>query len=143
MSDAEFTTFDIVKLFNIKRERLREWMNSGFIKPSQAADGPGTKAKFSIVDILKLAVFIKFIDAGMNRRKASIFINANPSLNDRKDIESLQYIILLQGDKKNEWISYFEPGPWDIDKDLSLNGWNTGLILNFKKIKDEIQKEIK
>jgi len=47
-----YTTFQIIKALKIPRERLKDWMEKGFVKPSlQQARGKGTKALFSLLDV--------------------------------------------------------------------------------------------
>lgn len=77
----EFSTLDIVKALDIPRERLREWMNRGYIEPSiQKASGQGTKALFSRADIYLVALFKKLIGLGFSRKSASDFVKLYPSL---------------------------------------------------------------
>jgi len=56
---SEFSTFDVMKILDIKRERLREWMIQGFVKPAVPASGAGSKAEFGLLDLYKIAVFKK------------------------------------------------------------------------------------
>ena len=63
---SEFTTFDIIKALNIKRGRLRQWQNLGFVKPSiKKPEGQGTKALFSYEDVLFIAFFREFWEKEM------------------------------------------------------------------------------
>jgi len=58
-----YTTFQIIKALNIPRERLKDWMEKGFVKPSlQQAQGKGTKALFSLLDVYSLALFKHLIE---------------------------------------------------------------------------------
>lgn len=58
-----YTTFQIIKALNIPRERLKDWMEKGFVKPSlQQARGKGTKAFFSLLDVYSLALFKHLIE---------------------------------------------------------------------------------
>lgn len=82
----EFSTFDIVKKLNIPRERLREWMKRGFIKPTVKASGVGTKAIFTLQDVYKILLFKHLIEIGFIREIAANFI---------KDLDILE---LLSGD---------------------------------------------
>ena len=65
-----FTTSDIAKL-GIKRERLKDWMERGFIVPSiQKADGQGTKNYFSIFDLYSITLFRTLLGYGFSRHSA-------------------------------------------------------------------------
>ena len=68
----QYSTLDICKALGITRERLRDWMNRGFIKPSiQEAKGQGTKALFSRNDVYLIMLFLTLIWNGINRKESS------------------------------------------------------------------------
>lgn len=74
MSDFNetFTTFDIIDKFELNRERLRDWINRGFVKPSvQVSCGPGTKNLFSRFDLYGIKLFIHLLTRGFSRDYAS------------------------------------------------------------------------
>ena len=66
-----YSTLDIVKALGIPRERLRDWMNRDYIRPTQPAMGQGTKAGFSKSDIVGIALFDKLLNFGLKRETAS------------------------------------------------------------------------
>jgi hypothetical protein len=67
-----FTTFDIVKRLGIKRERLKDWIGRGFIRPSiQKAKGVGTKSLFDRMDLYFIKLFEFLVKAGLSREVAS------------------------------------------------------------------------
>lgn len=67
-----YTTFQIIKALKIPRERLKDWMEKGFVKPSlQQARGKGTKALFSLLDVYSLALFKHLIEACYFSRDAA------------------------------------------------------------------------
>jgi hypothetical protein len=66
-----YSTLDIVKALNIPRERLRDWMTRGFIKPSLPSTGKGTIAIFTKEDIYGIAIFGKLLEKGFKREVAS------------------------------------------------------------------------
>ena len=70
-----FTTFDVEKILNIKRTRLQEWMNRGFIKPSQASAGQGTKALFTREDLYGIQLFSELLKFGLNRYVATRIVD--------------------------------------------------------------------
>ena len=75
MRDA-FSTLDIVKAFGIPRERLRKWMEMGFVGPTEPAKGRGTKAVFTRVDVYCVELFRHLLDCGFNREVAAEHISA-------------------------------------------------------------------
>ena len=70
-----FSTFDVEKILNIKRTRLQEWMNRGFIKPSQASAGQGTKALFTREDLYGIQLFSELLKFGLNRDVATKIVD--------------------------------------------------------------------
>ncbi|MGD8228347.1 MAG: MerR family transcriptional regulator [Desulfobacteraceae bacterium] len=68
-----YSTLYIGRAFGIPRERLREWLNRGFIKPSiQKASGPGTKALFAREDLYRMMLFKQILESGFTREIASV-----------------------------------------------------------------------
>lgn len=73
--DTEFSTLDIVKLMGISRERLRVWMDKGFIRPSiQKAEKRGEKNLFSKVDLYIIGLFRYLLDKGLSWEVAGSYI---------------------------------------------------------------------
>ncbi len=70
----QFSTLDIVKALSIPRERLRDWMNNGFVAPTTSSEGQGTKAVFGRDDIYLVALFVDLLKKGFKRNKASDLI---------------------------------------------------------------------
>jgi hypothetical protein len=69
-----FTTSNITNI-GIKRERLKDWMERGFVEPSiQKAEGQGTKNLFSIFDLYTIMLFKTLIKYGFSRQDAGFRI---------------------------------------------------------------------
>jgi len=66
-----FTSFQVVKLLNIKKERLQEWLYKGFIKPEVRASGRGTKNRFSFKNLYEIALFSYLLKKGVSRKEGS------------------------------------------------------------------------
>lgn len=65
---TEFSTLDIVKLLNIPRERLREWIDRHYVRPSiKEAEGHGRKALFSLADLYRIEIFNRLTNVGLHR----------------------------------------------------------------------------
>lgn len=74
-----FSTFDITKMTGLNRERLRAWMDKGFIVPSISANGVGTKALFTKNEVVKIGMLRNMIDLGFKRDAAAELINERPN----------------------------------------------------------------
>jgi hypothetical protein len=68
-----YSTFDVERLFKIKKTRLFEWIDPkyNYVIPSQRASGKGSKALFSIDDLYRLYLFINLLRLGSSRLEAS------------------------------------------------------------------------
>ena len=86
----QYSTLDICKGLGITRERIRDWMNRGFIKPSiQEAKGQGTKALFSRNDVYLIMLFLTLIRNGINRKESSGIIQELSEDRKSNDFETL------------------------------------------------------
>jgi DNA-binding transcriptional MerR regulator len=65
-----FTITEAAAKFGIKIERLREWVNKGFIEPTFKTTGKGIKNLFTVHDIYRLFLFEKLIKFGITRESA-------------------------------------------------------------------------
>ena len=78
-----FSTFEISENLNIKRTRLQEWIDKGYVTPSICrAKGKGTKALFSNQDIYHLHMFRELLDIGLNRYMAARIVRERRTLGD-------------------------------------------------------------
>lgn len=76
-SDVVYSTLQVCKVLGINRERLRDWMVQGVIRPTLTIPDPrGTKSLFTESDIVGIALFKKLVDQGYKRDLlASMFEN--------------------------------------------------------------------
>lgn len=65
-----YSTIDISKAFGMPRERLRDWMDRGFVSPSLPSTGQGTIAIFTARDAYRVFLFEKLVNAGFKREAA-------------------------------------------------------------------------
>ena len=87
-----FTTFQIMKILGLPRERLKDWMDKGYVIPSiRKADGVGTKNIFDLVDVYGIALFMHFLSQGLIRTFAA---------------EYTRSCLALIRDKGRHWLSY-------------------------------------
>ncbi len=121
------STFDVERILDIKRTRLQEWMDRGFIKPSQQSQGKGTKALFSREDLYAIKLFEELLKRGFNRDNASKLTN-----------HLVGYPILHQ-DRSVEWdsdfFSIFEASP---DAEEELKKMNLpAIMMSYGKIPED------
>ncbi len=100
----KFSTLDIVKALSIPRERLRDWMNNGFVVPTTKSEGQGTKAIFTRDDIYLVALFVDLLKKGFKRDRASDLIRKASEVLKKNGSESLAYIIIYFLNTRNNTI---------------------------------------
>jgi len=75
METESYSSFDVARILNIKRGRLREWLSEGFIEPSiEIAEGQGTRNRFSKEDIYGIKLFNMLIQTSVSRETASRYV---------------------------------------------------------------------
>ena len=138
-----YSTLDVVKALNIPRERLRDWMIRGFIKPSLPSTRKGTISIFTKDDILKVALFHKLLNYGLKRKVAAtyikeVFLYNKPNIIVirswfKKDGKRFIYIDQCSGFKKYDRI-ILKPF---IHKYVET--WENINIINIKPLLEEIK----
>jgi len=75
MDSEYFSTFEAIKIIGIKRERLKDWLERGFLKPTRLEEiGPGLKAYFDRWGLYMIRLFHYLVEHGISRREASRWI---------------------------------------------------------------------
>ena len=69
-----YSTLDVCKALGIQREKLRDWMDQGYIKPALPALGKGTIAIFTKVDVYGVALFDRLLQRGFKREAAAEYV---------------------------------------------------------------------
>lgn len=145
----DFSTLDIVAALGIPRERLRDWMNRGFVKPSIPAEGQGTRAVFTRHDIYRVALFAELTQRGFKRENAAGFVREMKKqkiLADETDFIVFTYTpvepgkenLNVTGLKNNQFLSM--QGPLLSDGSFGPAEWQYMQVINFKRIKVFIDK---
>ncbi|WP_408998314.1 hypothetical protein ACJ77P_11655 [Syntrophus buswellii] len=95
MTEKDYSTNDISKALFIKKERLRVWIDEGFVTPSiHKGVGPGTKHIFSIVDVYGVELFRRMLDEGFNRHVAAIYVkDFTENIDAESDITKILYVV--------------------------------------------------
>ena len=165
MEDKEYSTLDIVKALKIPRERLRDWIDRGYVKPRKPAKGQGTKATFGIGEIYAIVFFRNLLKAGISRKEASSLSEIWPEIHMRfgKNADFYKGIIGVSFTRDNSGFVYDVGWIMDYERIIKIdlksgimkknikkfrNYWNytpKGIwqdiyIVNFKMIREEIEK---
>ena len=155
MNKNQFTTWDVIKFLEINRERLREWLQRGYIAPSiQKAQGVGTKNIFSRWDMYMIALFDRLVSNGFSRELAERtvkFMLGEKALQvykekgaDLADLGASRFIIFRRS------YSYPDKEPTVtpvvlLGKPTNLrldSGFDDMFIVNFERIRKFVDKRI-
>jgi len=72
-----YSTFDIMRVFSLKIDRIKDWISRGYIVPSiQRANGRGTKSLFGRNDLYLIGLFIalaRITSRGNAKRIVEVF----------------------------------------------------------------------
>lgn len=66
-----YSTLQIQKALNIPRERFRSWDKEGYVRPTIAAQGQGTKAIYTLDRVYCVALFQSLLNRGFSRKISS------------------------------------------------------------------------
>jgi hypothetical protein len=141
-----FSTFDIVKLLKIKRERLKNWIEQGFVKPyKQIETGPGKKSLFDIWHLYNVKLFEYLVDHGISRKEAAKWSQSRSPemLKDLKGMrmEKPDFLIFK---RKNGTITqvYYDYDVSNLRVDVT-DDFDDIFILNFAKIRHQVDSAVK
>lgn len=145
----KYSTFDIIEIFNIKIDRLKDWIIRGYISPSiQRASGQGTKNIFSKFDLYLIALFKFLISRGFSRDDAAERIEMLRQYK-KKTIAMADYL-MIGGKYKDNWperdLKRMEFNPkvmaFKSIQEVRIPGkfvdCDDLLIVNFRKIREQI-----
>lgn len=133
-----YTTFDIIKKLGIKRERLKNWIMSGYIIPAfQSEIGQGKKSYFTKWQLYVIKLFEYFVENGISRQKAAeMTFSCNALIID--EIRRMNPKIIAVGKKDDS--EYGMEMIFDKDiKNIRYDQYRTVLVVNFDRIKNQVE----
>ena len=171
MNSNSYKVKDIKKLFGIDKNKLFYWIHTyGLLKPEiEKASGTGTKTKFSLKNLLELAVLREMLDFGFDlktTRTIKMRIDSykendeniyNAIIKD-KNRDCRVLFIYKSGAKISLYVSSpaeeavdMNSGPilspdlslWNLDKDRRRPPSYTGVIIQIGMIASELIEKIK
>lgn len=157
MEKASFTTKDIVERLDIPMQRLRMWLMEEYIAPSVPSDGQGKKAYFSTNDMYAIVLFSRLLAKGFKRELASRYIREFQK--GAAVFTNAPYLFFLTKDtdsgKVIEPRSFMGMIPlrlsiWpdrvnltDFEDESDRYDWDDIVIINFAKLKEEVNEMLK
>jgi len=134
--ESFITTFGIIKKLKIDRERLRKWIEGGYVKPLyQIPDPRGVRSYFAKAQMLYIRLFQQLVDLGTPRHLAKVWVEAFDNLRC-KDNEEPDWIIFPRKDKKPTGVTlvYGSLASVELAEDI-----DDAYVVNFKKIFKEVE----
>lgn len=132
-----FSTFDVLRILNIKRGRLIHWIKGGFIPEGiQVAWGNGSKTVFKLYDVYSIALFKKFVDSGLGRNVSSQYMK----FVDWQDVVTSKYKLLFipkfEGSEITPVLSR------EVKVLLHLEDFSFGVFMNLEKIISMVNRSV-
>lgn len=85
--NREFSTFDLVKILDCKRNTLQTALAAGFIVPDiHRAQGPAERSRFSLNGVYRAALFFQLVKIGIPRKAAASVVNVDLGWEDWNDL---------------------------------------------------------
>jgi len=155
----EFQWAEVERITGVKRIRLHQWIEAGFITPSlQVAKGSGSRHIWSKTDLYNIILFKRLVESGIHRNTAAKLI-PNVGFDDINKIyrpekerggpgEVWLVIARRWGNGQDEGVESFAY-PW-IHGELKNNladvlgeinedrGWNDAIIINVTKLAEYV-----
>lgn len=148
----EYSTLDIVKALKIPRGRLREWIDQNFIIPSVSAEGQGTRAVFTRIDVYGVALFRQLLKLGFSRTMASRITRDFVSREKAQTRGKARYLVFKIGEKNGEPailtsrvlnrncninIETLETHEQEELSQEPATEWDSVIIINFQHLQEE------
>ena len=154
-----YSTLEIVKALGIPRERLRQWMNEGFVRPSQPSPKQGSRALFTRHDVYAIALFRDLIERGLNRKEAALYVDMwledakkRPVVGAGLYNHLIFCSVIVDGEKKLMFSKMSVLGMPLPDEFAALGGfiqqnikgsnWDAILVVNFTHIKKVVDSAL-
>lgn len=140
-----FYASDVVKITNVKRTRLQQWLEKGWISPSvQQAEGAGTRNIYSLNDLYTIAIFKQVTEMGLPRKLVADFLSKGV-IGDTPELEKAQFVIYV---RDGEQTGAAVLKGYNIDfhyqlKSLGFDGCDSIFLINFHRIKNDIDEGVR
>lgn len=133
-----YTKVQIENLIGIKKTRLQEWIDRGYIQPSiQKASGKGIVNIFSRNDIYQVYLFSKLLERGLTRLEAASQARINFK-NVGPEKAKYKFCYFLSGKTNDDSIEKSEGGLAKEPPIVDMDSYRFMFIINLCTIKDEV-----
>ena len=152
--DGYYTTFDVVKILDLKMERFQDWLKRGFVTPSiKYRFGRGKKKFFERWDIYLIRLFKHLLDSGISRKQAAVFVKVVSGFDPKKSTaESKKRKFKLKPGRKPSTFPVYFVLIWDGEDmsispaygsgDIKISKTGDTFVFNFRNIMHEIDNKL-
>ena len=136
----QFTTFEILDVFGLKRGLFQAWIELGFVRPSiQKSTRKGEKNHFSRNDLYMIGLFITLLDFCFSRERASACASScQDSFGEDKTnlVYMTNNVMFRDGDSA---VGPVSSGSYEEIKD-SINRNQQTFVVNLSRIKQAVDE---
>jgi hypothetical protein len=138
-----YTTSDILRILDIKKQRLRQWTKLGYVEADvQVSTGSGNKSIFSIYQVYQISLFKKFVELGLNRWISGQFAQKLDYTEWQGIVRGINKFMIISGsvDRSKEWQDSLTI---TLAKKISsrINDFDLALIINLSAIVEEVNSK--
>ncbi len=144
----EFFTGAVTKITGVKRNRLQQWIDHGYVLPSvRRAQGRG-KSQYniwSLADVYTIAMFKALAEKGWSRSVVDSFLSQG-QLTDDAPLDEINFILFLRRGKKVR-SRYIYGDDLEIDfayqaEEMGMESFEDAYLFNFWGLKRQVDKAI-
>ncbi len=149
-----FQAAEVTRITGVKRTRLQQWLEKGWIAPSiQAADGHGTRNLYTRHDLYTVELFKKIIEYGLSRRTAGEWLSrcqdhaagSGYTAGSIWDLPSAQsynsLIVYVKWDQSKSEVFVTDRGPL-FQHWMENEGFDLVIVFNLFRIRQDIDRKI-
>ena len=144
----DFTTPEVLKLTDVKKERLQVWVERKFIEPTiKKGSGPGSRRKWSLIDVYAIKLFKELLDLGLNRNFAGVCVKGlrerSVSILETPTTSSMDRWWLLVWKIGSRYSANFVRGREDAELRIDRAIGDYMILINVRRIVIEMKGKIK
>ena len=154
-TEEYFSHHEVARILNIKKDRLRGWLNEGFVKPSIPSAGRGKANLYTRHDLYAIGLFMSLIDTGYSREfarsAAEIWLRKIEGI----DAHTIVKLAIMRTQDNQEYVrvdefTFLVPYDFTFDPDRELNvllantggEWTRYEVINLEGIMRKIDEAI-
>lgn len=156
---AKYSTTQVYNILGMDRERLRDWINQGLLKPTLPVTNLSSKAGFTYSDIFGIAIFKMLVEKGYKRNLVAKILGPHIGSIDSILDNCSFFLIMFSKDAQGKVVAdttaiYGSCPQMKITFDVNtisfegfrhgaVSDWDDVEIINMSKLRNEVSQGIK